>query len=246
MSIQETIVSFNANGQSNAIDTSEFLCCAVQITGPFVGTLQFEQSNDGVNYVSADGVNITGQVSPVNSVTAPGMYIFATLARWLRFRVSAYTSGNINIDAICNNEFAALKMVTRVESYGGSASPTITQESVLTTQGGLTQFKRISTADVNAIFIKAAAGRVYGYSFQNTTAAYKFVKLYNKATAPVVGTDTPIRTIGVPPNGEINYFNQFGLAGFAAGIAFAITGASPDADATAVAVGDVIGAVDFA
>ena len=43
----------------------------------------------------------------------------------------------------------------------------------------------------------------------NTTASNKYLKLYNKATAPTVGTDTPFKTYLIPPNSTlaINYQN---------------------------------------
>lgn len=107
------------------------------------------------------------------------------------------------------------------------------------TEGNLI-FRRIATADTNAAVIKAGAGRLYAYEAINLTAAWKFVKLYNKATAPVVGTDVPLMTIGIPPNGAADLSRIHGLQGFAAGIAIAITNGVADTDATAVAAGDVV------
>lgn len=114
------------------------------------------------------------------------------------------------------------------------------------TAGGYTQFRRIATADTNAASIKATAGRVYGYVISNPSAAAKFVKLFNKATAPTVGTDTPIRTIMIPAGGIAAYHVAAGLAGFSAGIAIAATGAVGDLDTTALAAADLIIHIDYA
>lgn len=134
-------------------------------------------------------------------------------------------------------------------SWDRQRGDTFGSDSVLAarpTAGGATQFRRIATADTNATVVKAAAGRVYGYTFSNLTGTALFVKLYNKATAPTVGTDVPLRTIYVPPNGVAAYHLGQGLAGFSSGIAIAATTGVADTDATAVAAGALILAVDYA
>ena len=73
----------------------------------------------------------------------------------------------------------------------------------------------------------------------NTTAAIKYLKLFNKATAPTVGTDTPFKTYLLEPNKTLLMSYDNGLR-FALGLGVAITGAAADLDTTAVAAGDVI------
>lgn len=114
------------------------------------------------------------------------------------------------------------------------------------TAGGITQFRRLATADTNLVAVKASAGRVYGYVISNTSAAAKFVKLYNKATAPTLASDVPVRTIMVPAGGIAAYHVGAGLAGFTAGIAIAATGAIGDTDTTALAANDLIIQIDYA
>jgi len=55
-----------------------------------------------------------------------------------------------------------------------------------------------SAATTNATSAKASAGEVHVILATNTTATVKYLKLYNKASAPTVGTDTPILTIALP------------------------------------------------
>lgn len=100
------------------------------------------------------------------------------------------------------------------------ANPLPMSAPVQATAGGLTGFRRLATADTNLAVVKAAAGRVYGYQISNPSAAAKFVRLYNKATAPVIAADTALilRTIMVPAGGIAFYHVGAGLAGFAAGI----------------------------
>ena len=67
----------------------------------------------------------------------------------------------------------------------------------------------------------------------------RYVKLYNKASAPTVGTDVPVLTIPVPAGGPVNL--PFGATGhrFATGIALAITANAADSDTTAVGASEV-------
>lgn len=94
-----------------------------------------------------------------------------------------------------------------------------------------------SAATTNATLIKALPGQVHMCEGLNTTAAAKYVKLYDLARLPVVGTDVPKVTIGCPPSTGFA-LNQEGLK-FVNGIALAITGLPADNDATAVAAGDI-------
>lgn len=105
--------------------------------------------------------------------------------------------------------------------------------------------KVASAATTNATSVKASAGRVVGWSLTNTTAAFKYFRLYNKASAPTVGTDSPALVVGLPPNSTTRGELEGGI-GFATGIAYAITGAVADLDATVTAANDVVGGVFYA
>lgn len=96
-----------------------------------------------------------------------------------------------------------------------------------------------SAATTNATSVKNAAGNLYSITASNVNAATRFLKIYNKASAPTVGTDVPVLVIPIPTNSVQNIeFGTYGLR-LGTGIALAITGAATDADTTAVAAGDV-------
>lgn len=107
-----------------------------------------------------------------------------------------------------------------------------------------TGFHLISAATTNATSVKATPGQVYSYDIYNGNAAVRFVKLYNKASAPTVGTDTPLRTIGIPPAGRASETFPHGLS-FPLGIALATTTIVTDADATAVTLSDLAINLDY-
>jgi len=102
----------------------------------------------------------------------------------------------------------------------------------------------VSAASTNATVVKAGAGRVLGWCLANTNAAYRYVKLHNQTTTPTAGTGV-VRTIALPPNDTVTFSLEGGIA-FTTGIGLTIVTGSADADATAVAAGDVIGDLFFA
>jgi hypothetical protein len=102
--------------------------------------------------------------------------------------------------------------------------------------------KLISAATTNATSVKAGGGQIYGWSISNVNAAARFVKLYDKASAPTVGTDVPVMTILVPgatTGGQAVYSAPAGIA-FPTGIALAITTGVGNADTGAVAANEIV------
>ena len=98
-----------------------------------------------------------------------------------------------------------------------------------------------SLASTNALLVKAGATRVARVVGYNAKATVVFLKLYNKASAPTVGTDVPVLTFALKPqfnfdiNAEALGFN------FATGCSYCITAGAADTDTTAIAAGDVLG-----
>lgn len=107
---------------------------------------------------------------------------------------------------------------------GGSEVPSLT-------------YHKVAAVGTNAAVIKAAPGIVTGWKIYNNTGYPIYAKLFNKATTPTLGTDTPQQTIGVDAGlGEVNPAGP-GTT-FTTGIAIAITKLMPDGDSTPVAAGD--------
>lgn len=110
------------------------------------------------------------------------------------------------------------------------------------TSGGLTLHRTISAATTNATSVKASAGQVFWVYATNTNASPRYLKLYNKASAPTVGTDTPVLTLLIPGNtvgAGFHLQSPLGLA-FGTGIAFALTTGVADADATGVGANEIV------
>ena len=105
---------------------------------------------------------------------------------------------------------------------------------------GGTIHRLIAAGTTNATSVKATAGRIHFLRIANTTANVRYLKLYNKASAPTVGTDTPVMTFYLPVNTVMNIIdNDIGIY-LNTGIAYALTTGQADNDTNAVTAGDVI------
>lgn len=107
--------------------------------------------------------------------------------------------------------------------------------------GGISSTARLLSAagTTNSNLVKATPGRIYAIHGYNAAAAVKYLKLYNKATAPTVGTNTPVKTIALPPTAAFAFDWPAGYY-FDTGIGYGITGAGADNDTTALTAADVV------
>lgn len=119
-----------------------------------------------------------------------------------------------------------------------TASIGATQINPNSTFGNLTTSSTILGATTNAANIKSSAANVGALIAHNDSATKFYVKIYNKASAPVIGTDVPVLRIPVPANSQVDL--PVGAAGLrlSAGLAIAVTRGLADADATATAASD--------
>jgi len=213
--------------------------------------VNLDPDNDGVEiYGSDDGgttqrviktdaqgelqVDILASALPTGAATETTL---GTRALEAGGNLAAIKAKTDNIPAVGQAAMAASTPVAIANNQ--SAVPTTV---AATTSGGYTPFKLISAASTNATSIKASAGQVGFLYATNVNAAPMFVKLYNKASAPTVGTDTPVLTLLIPGNatGSGGTFSLSTGVAFSTGIGLAITGVVTDADATAVAANEIV------
>lgn len=94
-----------------------------------------------------------------------------------------------------------------------------------------------AAASVNATLVKPSPGVVYRIDGYNNNAAARFLKLYDKAVAPTVGTDVPRKVFRLNPTSNFS----FDLAAkFSAGIGYGLTTGAPDNDTGALTAGDIV------
>jgi len=107
---------------------------------------------------------------------------------------------------------------------------------------GLKVYKVTSLATTNAALIKPSTADLHSIIAIGLTSTVRYLKLYNKATTPIVGTDIPAITIPIPANTQgAGIVVPFSIGiNFPLGIGITITAGSADNDTVAVAAGDVI------
>ena len=94
-------------------------------------------------------------------------------------------------------------------------------------------------AGTNATSLRVGNSALFWLNSVNTAAYAVYVKFYDKATAPTVGTDVPVLTVMVSA-GAPGLFNPAEPVYFSKGLAYAVTKLSTDTDTTAVVAGDLI------
>jgi len=86
--------------------------------------------------------------------------------------------------------------------------------------------------------IKTTPGEVNGWFIGNQASAVRYVKLYDKATAPLA-SDTPKVTMAIPATSAANVFADSGID-FTAGIGIRVTTGVADNDTGAPTANDVV------
>lgn len=121
-----------------------------------------------------------------------------------------------------------------------SAAVTTTTNIPSTAQGSSTNAQYISAATTNATSVKTSVGTINHLTISNNGATGRYFKLYNKASAPTVGTDTPVHTIFVPPNSTVIFPCWPFWLRLATGIAFAVTWGIAVADTTVIVANEIV------
>lgn len=199
-------------------------------------TLQIQFSNDNSNWFAGIVVLIGGTPTIASSITSTGAYAFNT-AGVIYARIvttTQITAGTLSY------AFSLTKSAITLPAAGVARITNTSAE-------GVTNLRHyITAATTNLTSVKTSGGMLNSLWAYTGTGKTNFVKLYNKASAPVIGTDTPDLTIGVA-NGQAISFNC-GTSGirFTSGIAMAITAGMADNDATATAAGDTVVSLTYA
>lgn len=107
----------------------------------------------------------------------------------------------------------------------------------LSGSGPLKTYRNLNAQTTGSI-VKAAAGGIFDLTMSNANAAIRYLKLYDKATAPTA-SDTPIRTYLLPPSSTVVVPVTDGIR-FDAGISLRASTGVADNDNTAPSANDVI------
>lgn len=191
---------------------------------------------DGTNTKNGLGVNVTPPMPVTSSVNCGGSVIMRTTGRIHDLRLE-------------ERSYDAVKIWGQGESRTDLAMPVTIQNTVTSTLNGAnysnisgaTPASYILAATTNSQLVVTGARNLFTIDVSNDSGTKFWLKLYNKATAPTVGTDVPVMRFLVPAN-TVQEFQipQYYGAYFSLGIGFATTGAVADSDTTAITAGSVV------
>lgn len=232
------------------VNTERFSNLMIHCAGTFAGAnCTFEGSLNSTNGTDGNWFAVQAIRSNANTIeTTTGVLgaapayaweLSVNALRYFRIRATAWTSGTqvwTMIPGTYATEPIPGAQISGTQPVSGSLT---TAGTTTNTPATPTPSNVNSAANTNATLVKGSAGTLFNIGASNTGGAAAFIKLYNKATAPTVGTDVPVLTLVVPAGGNVDF--DLGPMGhrFATGIGLAITNLAADTDTTAVAASQV-------
>jgi P pilus assembly chaperone PapD len=216
------------------------------ITGSVAVTGTFFQATQPVSIAATVTVTGTGGTFPVTdsggSLTVDNGGTFAVQVS------SALPSGTNNIGDVDVLSLPALPAGTNnigdvdvltVPALVASTATIGDVGLVGRTTGGLTMHSRLSTG-TDSTNVKASAGQVFWGFVTNTNASARYIKFYNSASAPTLGSGTPVARMMIPPGSSgLQITAEQGLA-FSTGIGYTLSTGAADSDTGTVAANEVI------
>lgn len=229
------------NLHSPVIDLQGFAGTSQVLTGKASDLSSISPTaNNNVSFMHSIGSN-TGTSS--TTITGTGVYRGVVETKYWGVAITHTAITTFTVGGVT----ARVGYMVTYLPVAGTAMPSVgVQSAPSSTSNGTSTFHHlISAATTNATSVKASAGSVTSIQASNNGATVAYLKIYNKASAPTVGTDTPIKTYLIPINGTLTV-ETFHYKRMSTGIAYAITGGMAVADTTAVGAAQVSVSIDYA
>lgn len=233
-----------------AVDVTRYASANVSIFTSHASAtdgLSIQQSSDGTNWDVTDTYTV-----PATTAGNAKTYSVQVAAMFLRV---VYTNGGtlqttFRMQTIIKPGVNPTQSVRPQDAYSNENDIQQAQAFSMSWNGStwdrlvvpnLTSRLVSAAASVNATLVKSTAGKVHKLIGYNAAAALRFLKIYNKASAPTVGTDTPALTITLPASAAFALDFPNGGQHFATGIGYGFTTAAADADTSALTAADIVG-----
>jgi hypothetical protein len=212
------------------------------VTQPVSGT--FWQATQPVSGTITANQGGTWTVQPGNTANTTAWLVTGTGGTFPVTGTFWQATQPVSIAATVNVSAAQSGTWTVQPGNTANTTPWLVMKALTSASNGLTSTRVVAAATTNATSLKASAGNIAAIDLFNVATYSVFLKLYNKASAPTVGTDTPVWTIPLPASGGFSAVLDWGEY-FSTGIAYAITKLQADSDTTVIAAGDVTGRIKW-
>lgn len=222
-----------------SLDSDHYRFLSFQLAGTWVGTVIFEGSNNNTTFYPIATTDPSGNATGQTTASDNRIVKVPVLTKYIRARVSAYTSGAISATVYGYVDENSSGLISTLGTMTLSAETTKKIGNVGIEGGGGTAsyHKIISTTGLNSTLVEPNSTKLTILHLVNSVATLRYFKLYNKASAPVVGTDIPFITVALSPN-ESSTFTLPALVGidFSIGLSYGITLGVADNNTTPDAV----------
>lgn len=220
------------------IDVSAYKWASLNVLGTFTGTYTFQATNEVTpttwNSIPAL-LRTTGQPAATLTSSATNAFWDIPLSfRWLRVRMTSYTSGtatgNLALYATATGMMSTTGFVTQ--------SGTWNVNSILTTSAGSAGLLSYVNASTSALaVVKGSAGRLHRIIIQNPNTSVAWVQIFNAATtgAVTLGTTAALYSVPILASGVFEDFFDYSDT-FSAGIVIAATTTATGATAPTTAL----------
>lgn len=213
-------------------------CTSMGTTG--VVTAQWSNFADFTGAVTATLLSEAGATT--TTFNAAVLRSVNIKARYFRLRLTTATTAGTTTIRVVGSQDDTSSIVT-TQPVSGTVTATVTGGTVNPVVPGTPYFLN-AAATTNGALILTGTSNVSSFYATNEGTSVAYVKLYNKATAPTVGTDIPEMTIPIPAAaaGVPGVANpQIGFHGFrfALGLGISVTRNAVYTDTTAIAANEV-------
>jgi hypothetical protein len=252
-----TTGNITANGQTIFINTERFSNLMIHCTGTFStvnvtfeGSLNSTNGTDGawfgVQAIRSNANTIETATGNLSAAPAYAWELSVNALKYFRVRATAWTSGTqawTMIPGTYATEPIPGAQISGTQPVSGTVTATVAAGTINPVVPATPYFLN-SAATTNGALVLTGTSNVSSFYATNEGASVAYVKLYNKATAPTVGTDIPEMIIPVPAavSGVPGVANpNIGFHGFrfALGLGIAITRNAIHTDTNAIGAGEV-------
>ena len=205
-----------------SLDSQDYRFLSFQLTGTWVGTVTFEGCNDNTTFYPIATTDPSGNGTGQETASVNRIVKVPVLTKYIRARVSAYTSGTISaviygyVDENSSGLISTLGTMTlspettkKIGNVGLEAgvnqigsviiapNPIAMETDLYVGQAGV--------VNVNSRVIKNAPTTLRSFVFTNLAATPRYLKLYDTAVAPVAGVGSPVLIVSLPAVGTLAF-----------------------------------------